>query len=88
MACGCVWCRAEQGAAICTVVPGKYLVIPFGWPKVEGEEWYGVDAWNMGLTGEALAEPVPIEIRSGGSVLPNPVQFSPLPRSAPPRDRK
>lgn len=70
---------ATGDGAACTVVPGRYLVIPFGLrgADVDLDESMGM-RW-LGITGEELAEPVPIEIRSDGTVVPNPVPFSPLP---------
>tara|TARA_R110002096_G_scaffold14158_9_gene49408 strand:+ start:1521 stop:4505 length:2985 start_codon:yes stop_codon:yes gene_type:complete len=79
---------AVAGHAICKVIPGKYLITAFGGPPAEAADEVLYDNFRIGLTGEELCKPVPIEIRSDGSVLPNPVRFSPLPRSAAPTDHK
>ena len=79
---------AMAGHAICKVLPGKYLISAFGGPAAEATDEAVYDIFRIGLTGEELSKPVPIEIRSDGSVLPNPVRFSPLPRSTASTDHK
>jgi hypothetical protein len=66
------------GSANCAkVLPGSYNLVPFEY-TTSGEH----------LMATPFAKPVPIEIRSDGSVLPNPVRFSPLPPPAKPVDHK
>jgi hypothetical protein len=61
------------------LVPGRYLLTPFGFrgADVDLDESMGM-RW-LGITGDELAESVPIEIRSDGTVVPNSIPFSPLP---------
>ncbi|MGK0157057.1 MAG: hypothetical protein ACI9SE_004033 [Neolewinella sp.] len=67
---------ASQGQAVCSVMPGKYLVSAFGWRTVvpDGGDSFGM--MSLGLTGELLTEPVPIEVHADGSVTPKSLVFA------------
>lgn len=67
------------------VMPGSYLAIPFGYFGPDGQ-WPGLDMF--GVSGEELGKPVPIEIRSDGSVLPKIITFSPRPEPKPGAENK
>ncbi len=66
------------------VGPGSYLAIPFGYFGADGR-WPGLGLF--GVSGDAFGKPMPIEIRSDGSVLPKIIKFSPFPRPQPPSER-
>lgn len=65
------------------IEPGHYPVVPLSHANPKG---WG-DSGN-GMNGPVVGESVQVEIRSDGSVLPNPVRFSPLVARAAGRDAK
>ncbi|MFT4842466.1 MAG: hypothetical protein ACJAYX_003834 [Planctomycetota bacterium] len=67
---------ASKGQAVCSVMPGKYLVSAFGWRAVvpDGGDSFGM--MSLGLTGELLTEPEPIEVHADGSVTPKSLVFA------------
>lgn len=77
------WCGTfpiQGRRAAITAPPGRYTVVPFGFPGGRPDDYF--DGGRMGgitgITGSALAEPAEIEVHAAGSITPAEVVFTPL----------